>query len=226
LVALFESFRLWRDKDKGFPNEGMLAICLLAGFSVVLFVMPRVPFPRTLVPLLPVWFAIIAYFVVHALKHLLQRQHLAMILGGVGGTSLLILANLPFQSCKNPAGSNDPYHYDLCHQYFRDQYFPGKVVSIWTMLNRKDVAIVADFEGFYSIRVLDTFPPDLSVFEYHYYEVAGHPNPLIVVNRHVDLVRITSFLGLDEARYQEVADTGYFKVYGDANPGAMPVDQQ
>lgn len=221
LVALFQLYAFWRGKGGKVPEAVLLSLCLLAGFAGILLTMPTVPFPRNLVPLLPVWFAVIAYLTVHAISQLLQREHLAKILTIVGVTSILMLANLPMSSCKSPSKGKGPYAYDLCYQYFRDEYHPDQVVEIWQMLGRKDVAIVANFEGLLAIGALDTFPQGLDVYEFRDYPAAGRPNPLIVVHEQADLARITNFLGLDQSRYRKVADSGYFKVYGHVNYGAL-----
>jgi hypothetical protein len=191
-------------------RELALALMLVLGLAVTVAVMPSTPFPRTLVPYLPVWFCAMGYLVARMFR-VFPRTPMAAL-----GIVLLVALGLglsganPTPVCRNERGSGGASDYDLCHQYFRDEYHPDRVIELWASVGRADVPIATDFEGYYSLRALGS---RATIFEYRFPPRGRMTTPLVVAHDAGEMLRMVHALGLQSHRYRIAADTGYFKVY-------------
>lgn len=207
------SWHAWTNRDSA-PEarrpELVLSVLLLAGLAATVYLMPHAPFPRHLVPFLPIWFCAVAYLVCRGLSLLRCRDaRLAYVLGAALLAVPLAVAK-PAASCKTAPSPGTAFDYDLCHQYFRDNYHPSKVVEFWSALGRPDVPIVTDYEGYFSIAILHS---PVEVFEYREYPSTSGRIPLIVAHDQASLEQMADALALGGRGYRLVSDTGYFKIY-------------
>jgi hypothetical protein len=207
-IGVVELVQAARAKRRIEPSV-LLAILLVCGLLASVIVMLNPPFPRTLVPILPVWICALALLTLHGVRAVLRRQNLAVALIGAALGAVIVFASPAGERCKGSAGSGDKFDYDLCHQYFRDAYHPEQVLDFWASLPER-LPIVSDFEGFHAIRILNS---PAQVFEYRYYPAKPAHRPLIVAHGSKDMFKMSTALGLDPATYSLAADTGYFKVY-------------
>jgi hypothetical protein len=185
-----------------------VALATLLAFVAMLWMVPRVPFPRTLTPFLPLWCSLLGLLISVALECLLRRRLAAVMLLGAMPWVALLASGSALPACR-AASNGGPGGYDLCYQFFHDRYHPEALVEAWRLLGDPSLPLVADYEGFYALRVLGV--PDLQVQEYRSY--AGARAPAIVVAGPGDLERIATTIGVEPQGYRMLADTGYFKLY-------------
>jgi hypothetical protein len=201
----------WRDPSLA-PRERnawLVSFALVVGFAAAIVLMPNPPFPRTLVPFLPVWFCALAYLGAHALRAAyVRRRRLALVLAFLAGS-------LPFAwsdqaPCRGDPGRGGAFDYDLCHQYFRDDYQPELIIRAWAALDSPGLPIVAGYEGFYALRVLGSGAPVRSSRDFR-----SDPRqpPLIVAASRDEFTAIRAQVGAAGQNYALLADTGYFKVF-------------
>ena len=195
------------------PPEFVFAVLLIITFGIAVAAIPQVPFPRTLVPFLPIWLITLASIMSFGVRALATKG--AFVTFGVG--ALLFLAPAwaapSISDCRNFRPSTDAFEYGLCHQYFRARYFPVRVLNAWAELTPTGLPIVSDFEGYFALQALRS---GAQIYEYRNFQLSGHLPPLIVANGREQLKKICNHLGLDPSSYALVADTGYFKLYGPA----------
>jgi hypothetical protein len=190
-----------------------LAVLLLCGFATAVLLFPKVPFPRTLVPFLPIWFCAFAFLVVDGLSAVRQQRARAGWLAGVAGAGLLVLAAQPLPPCESARSAAGGRSYDLCYLPFHDGYAPDKVILAWEALRAPDLPIVSDYEAFYALRVLNAEDAGMRIYEYRHFPGPGGAAPLIVAHDPEELQRIADGIGADLRRYRKFADTGYFDLY-------------
>ena len=183
---------------------------LILGFTAALLAFPKAPFPRTLVPFLPVWIVAVTYLIIHGIRIAGRGRLLPTFAASLLLFALPLPGELSSTSCKDAKGQGGAHDYDLCYQYFRDKYQPGKVLDAWAALNRSDIPIVTSFEGFYALDVLGS---SAQVFEFTHFEPIGRPAPLLVAHDRSEFELIARKTGVDPASYGPYADTGYFKVF-------------
>ena len=198
----------WQADETG-SREFVLVCALAAGFVASIYAMPKVPFPRTLTPFLPVWFCALSFLTLYGLRSLKLRTNRVWFASGLLIFALPIVAAAPAKACKADTGSGGATDYDLCYQYFRDAYHPVQVVDVWAQFRRDDLPIVTSFEGYHAIRILGS---KAKVFEYRHYPESG-TIPMLVAHDRAELDQMTETLGLANEGYELIADTGYFKVY-------------
>jgi hypothetical protein len=194
------------------PEQRLLVAGLLGlGLFAAMLAMPTAPFPRTLVPFLPVWYAALAAIACSGLSALGRwpRAWQPFVLGALVAAAPLALGRGP-AACRGDAGNGGKFDYDLCHQYFRDNYRPEDVIAIWAGIGRPEVPIVSDFEGYLALSILNA---PVRVFEYRHVPATVRQPPMIVAHGDADVREMTGLLGLDALQYHQAADTGYFKVY-------------
>ncbi len=211
--AVAGAYALWRARrlpEEAIPQGLGTAFGLLAAFFVAVLAMPKVPFPRTLVPFLPVWFCVLACFTAYGVEHAWRQPWRGPALAGALAVAVTLFALQPQPPCRDsgptPAGDG----YDLCYQFFHDRYHPEAVADAWTLLRSPQLPVVSDYEGYYALRVLDV--PGLQVHEYRSLP-QGSETPAIITAHPGDLERITAAIGAEARDYRLVANTGYFKLY-------------
>jgi hypothetical protein len=190
-------------------QQAAIAACFTLGFLLLVIVMPTRPFPRTLVPFLPMWFCAVAIVLARGFESLPTVR--AWVAGGLG--FFLLAAPALVQSsnmrCDGPPRTSSAFDYDLCHQYFRDNYHPELVLDAWAELGQPGTPLVADFEGYYALSSLGS-AADIRHFSQWR---AGDSPPIIVAHDTFERDRIADTLGVKGLEYAELADTGYFDVY-------------
>ena len=189
------------------PNMWLLAVLLPVGMVVAVAVMPSVPYPRNLVPYLPIWFCSLSLLAVQGFGELAARsRNLA-----VAASIFLLAGNLVSAPapCRS-AFEGQKFGYDLCYQYFHDNYHPSQVLDIWAQLEQPDLAIVTDYEGYFSLNVLGS--PAL-VLEYRNIRFGLTKAPLLVAHSAEEMRPMARALQLEPSTYQMIADTGYYKVF-------------
>jgi hypothetical protein len=190
----------------------LLAAVLIAGGTLAaVFVTPNTPFPRTLVPALPVWYCALSAIVMLGLSRLLEvrREWGIFILGAAVSLVPFVFTGTP-SACRGDAGTGAAFEYDLCHQYFRDEYHPEQVLSVWAQVRNPNVPIVTGFEGYHALRVLAS---PARVFQYQHFTSASGQPPMLVAHDWPEARRMIGALQLGDRGYRLAADTGYFKVY-------------
>lgn len=190
-------------------SDTIVPLTVALGFLTLIVVMPNPPFPRTLVPFLPVWIAVMTKFLLEGARALVERRQVAAAAGGLVALGLLLFATPVGTDCRGAKGSGDPTHYDLCHQYFRDGYLPESILDAWAAEGAQR-PIVSGYEAFYALQVLGA-PARLI----HYDRLPGDLKlaPLVVASDPSEFELILGRLGVDATDYAQLADTGYFKVY-------------
>jgi hypothetical protein len=188
-----------------------VAVCLaiMVAFIAILLLAPKVPFARSLVPFLPVWYCVLACLACFALERLLALNAVPALVLGAAPVALLLAATPPHASCRVPDAAASVDGYDLCYQYFHDRYHPDAIVEAWRLLGDPGLELASDYEAFYALRVLGV--PGLRVYEYR--SIPAGRAPAIVAAHPGDLERIAGTMGLQPGAYRLVADTGYFKLY-------------
>ena len=214
-VGLYATIQAFYSRKPEIAPEFLAAIILIVGFGFAVASIPTVPFPRSLVPYLPLWLIAMSMLVSHGLTSL--RQGGRGLAFGIGAAAFLLpsWAAPPVASCRNSAGSGDPFEYTLCHQYFRDHYYPSRVLDVWASLQHDDIPIVSDFEGFRALQILGS---RAKVYEYRNFQPSDLMAPIFVAHGRPEMERMAGYLGLRSKSYVLIADTGYFKVYGAVAP--------
>jgi hypothetical protein len=209
-AGLHSEIRSVRERTGAVSSTFLFAIMLLATPMVAIAAMPHAPFPRTVVPLLPVWFCSLGFLLAYGIDLVGRNRRLGLLVLGLGCALLLLHRGQSNGSCRLPIQPARHGNYDLCYQYFHDRYRPGQVVDVWQELGQKRLGIVSDYEGFYALRVLGS---EADVQEYEHFQPADGQNPLIVAHDLAGFRLMAKVMGLDDADYRLIADTGYFKVF-------------
>lgn len=195
-------------------TDGLTSVVLLLGMLGIVLAMPNPPFPRTLVPFLPVWIAASSSLMLLGIRALARPGRspaiLATLLVAVG----LVWSGTSDKPCRGERGSGGKFDYDLCYQYFRDNYHPEQVMDTWAEQSRPDMPIVSDYEGFHALRILGA---PVRVFEYRQVPVGADLGALFVAHDDTEFHQMAKHVGENPATYHLIRDTGYFKVYGPLN---------
>ena len=194
-------------------TQGMTASLLAAGILAFVAVVPNPPFPRTLAPYLPVWICSFAFLLVSALRLRVGSRAARYSAAGGAITALALALSPSVRGCGDGALTNGKTDYDLCHQYFRDSYHPEAVLDAWAA-QKVQLPIASDFEGYLALGILRS---PARIFEYRSYPTNG-PVPLVVAHDETELSKMARHIGADPSRYHLIADTGYFKLYGQPLP--------
>jgi hypothetical protein len=209
VAAIWTAFRT---RDREVRRTVLMTSGLLAGLPIALYAMPLAPFPRTLVPYLPVWSCAVAALATVGFRSLRNSQAATASIVVIAIGFLLLAIGRPLPKCRGIAAPASAFHYDLCHQYFRDKYDPEAALRAWIGFGNEDLPIVTDFEGFYALRILSR---GLPVVEFRHYEEQGPP-PIFVTHGPAELQAMRAAVRLGHVPYREIADTGYFHVYAPA----------
>jgi hypothetical protein len=202
-----------RTQSGGEADSFALAVLLLCGFAAAVLLFPKVPFPRTLVPFLPIWFCAFAFLIVSGFVATRQQRARTGWLAGVASAGLIVLAAQPLPPCEGARSVAGGRSFDLCYLPFHDGYAPDKVLLAWEALRAPDLPIVSDYEAFYALRVLNAEDAGLRLYEYRHFPGSGTAAPVIVAHDPEELQRIANQIGADLRRYRKFADTGYFDLY-------------
>ena len=214
LFGLRDTLRSALDKKQVSPNL-LLAFGLVTGLAPAIWVIPSLPFPRTLVPYFPVWVIALSYLALYGLRVIMQQRSSGSLAYAFTFFLLPAWAFSPLAGCRSDSGARGAFDYDLCYQYFRDDYHPARILDAWATTEPRGLPIVTDFEGYFALKVLQS-PADVS--EYRNYQPFGKPAPLLVAHGKPELDRMATQLGLSPSAYVLIVDTGYFKMYGPAAP--------
>jgi hypothetical protein len=196
-------------------REWLLPSLLLAGLVVAVAIIPRAPFPRSLVPYLPAWYCGVAALATPLLRPLLRTPARTLGLVALAALGLGLSSASATPTCRAQGGPGGKYEYDLCHQYFRDRYHPRLVIEAWAALRRPQVPIATNYEGYYALRAQRS---RATIFEYRSPPKGSSTLPLVVAHDDAEMRRIRDSLGLQQVPYALEADTGWFKVYAPARP--------
>ena len=216
------------------PNVGQPSTAPYALFALVLPLgmlgliagLTQPPFPRTLVPILPVWYCLIGMLAAIAIERIWQRapRHAVIALCASGLIAALATAYaLRTQPCGGIAPrSGEPEQWDLCYQYFRHDYHPARALAAIDRLQAiAPRPVVAHFEGWWPLVRLAQGRYSIMHYRMEFLplrKMLGDRMPLsfypiIVANGDKQFRMMTSYLSLDASRYQLVDDGGHFKVY-------------
>ena len=206
----------------------LAAACLLvppAAYALA----PSVPFPRTLVPLLPAWYAALALLTAAGLSWLLKARPAAQrAVPLILVAALLVLGarrewhNADYTS-RNPDGARPQNLYD---QYYHHQFFPsGTADALRALARRSPCIMVTDNSDLWALRhaVLNLRPPRLGAPLYHE-SAPGLPDRLAKLPPSTRIVLVTCSLaranalarrlGLpDTGRVLPLESTGFFKLF-------------
>jgi hypothetical protein len=191
----------------------LLSLALLVGLAIAVLAMPTTPFPRTLVPYLPIWYFAIGGLAAGLLGCFPRRAVAVVGVALLCACGVVLSSANQLSSCRHEQGSGGASDYDLCHQYFRDEYHPERVIELWASIGKPEVPIATDFEGYYSLRAVGS---RATVFEYRFPPRTDGPVPLVVAHDAAKMQQMVATLGLQDRAYRQVADTGYFKLYAPA----------
>lgn len=223
LFALSRALRPEAGKPSSAPYA-LFALVLPLGMLALIAVQP--PHPRTLVPILPVWYCMIGMLAAIAIERMLRRwpRHVVAALLASGLIAALSAAYaLRTQPCGGIAPhTDDPDQWNLCYQFFRHDYHPARALAVIDRLQAiTPRPVVAHFEGKWPLLRLVQGRYPIMHYRMDFLpirRVLGDSMPLsfypiIVANSDNQFRMITDYLKLDASRYQLVDDGGYFKVY-------------
>lgn len=201
----------WRDTAPSDPERRgwLVSMALVIGLGAALLASPNPPFPRSLVPFLPIWFCALACLAVYGGRVLLVRKRRVAFAFALLA-SAVPLAFVDSTDCRGDPGRGGAYDYDLCHQYFRDDYHPDQVVAAWNALGTPQLPIVGDYEAFYALRVLGSGAP---VHSSQAFRWTPERPPLIVAANREEFDQVRAQIGAGGQDYALLVDTGYFDVY-------------
>lgn len=201
---------------------GWRALQLLGVLSLLvpaaLALLPVAVFPRTLVPLLPLWYLALGGVLAHGITALARRAHqhprpwLVVLLALVFVCGRLV----PACGGRFDAGAGEA---DLCQQYYHRDYYPAAMLA----------AVVARVSGVRPRILLDA---EAQAVAYYFWVkptrpllLVGHLNwravfgdsvaPDLVLSHSPDQVRraLLAVTARTPARITVALDTGYFKLY-------------
>jgi hypothetical protein len=210
-VALLELRRRAARTSVSAEHHGALALSLVVGLAAVAWATPHALFPRSFVPFLPVWFIALGLLAWIGFRAVARRRLLTgwVVGAALGAIPLLLGAGSP--GCRAQPGTGGAFDYDLCHQYFRDDYNPSQALELWASLGQPHLPMVSNYEGMYAIGILPSSPP---IHEYRHYVPVPGTLPMIVAHDRAEMDAIIARLDLQAYHYRQYADTGYFKLYG------------
>jgi hypothetical protein len=202
----------------------LLVLLFCGGVVAMIYALPNPPFPRTLVPMLPVWCCLLGMFAAHTIDAARTRHASLQAIVWFWFVAA-ILIGFRAQPCGGiPSNKTGEEPIDLCYQYYRNDFSPAKVVSAVTALQMKSRSGPRPVIGLHQSLPLRYVHPD--GFEPMHYAKAFAPIrfalgdrfveadwPLVIANGEVQLLRQLDYLKLPRDRYQLAADTGYFKLY-------------
>lgn len=223
----------WKDRssDVRSPRSQLLllASCLVVA-PLAYALVEHVPVPRTLVPLLPLWYAALAVPLAAGCRRLGAETSVA---GRVGVAALLLAVlvvgvvresdNAGYGS-RNPDGSRPQNVYD---QYYHHAFTPAGMTEVLHRLAGATPTsiIMTDDSDLWALRyaIRSAHPDDLGApcvyYKWPEFENAGpdllrEGNVLIVACSPGRAANVAKYLGIpDENRPTEVGSTGFFKVY-------------
>ena len=198
--------------------------------------LPQTPFPRTLVPLLPLWYVVLAVLImagwrrVFRNKRRVSRVAMAALIVGMFALAGLRETGGTGYASRNPPGSKPQ---DLYDQYYHRDFHPARAVALAAeFAARTGGVILTDNSDLWALRyaVLGLGPPGprLPFFHYrkrvlkwHRAELLESRDILIVTRsakRAADILAHFRLAGRGEPR--PYARTGFLKLYLSPRPGA------
>jgi hypothetical protein len=215
---------LWKEARRGdtaarFVQSMMTAVVLVP----LLFVMlaPAAPFPRNLVPLMPLLSFVLGLSLAWGLKSMPwiggsgSRMTLALLVASVAA---IVLPRLGIDCTR----ISELHRVDnLCRPYFQNRYEPEIVVA--HLLKNPDLRkrpILANYEAFYALLFLDfNFQLNLNLsFVNDYQQESDRPVPVLVAGGAETVEELQLLAKLDQVPYELALDSGYFRVYAPAVP--------
>ncbi|MEO8386705.1 MAG: hypothetical protein ABI583_15755 [Betaproteobacteria bacterium] len=216
-------FKLTDASGRRVAAQLLLALLPPLGLVVFIYALPKPPFPRTFVPLLPVWYCLIGMFAGIAINALSRRWRVA-----TGAALVLAVASAVHGMRQQPCGGLSPrqegvqHQIDLCYQFFRHDFHPSRVLATLLRLQAQEARpIIADYDGIRTLRIVAKGKINVM----HYGEqfapirarmrspLAHTDYPIMVVYDHQQVVDWAKLLSLDADEYRLVEDTGYYKIY-------------
>lgn len=223
LLAVAVALLLWRilrrDGRGDMPLPPAMALVFVVPIGTLAWVvaMPVTPLPRTLVPLLPVWYVLVGILVAYFVNAWPARWR-PLAAGGM----VILVAGLSLNAPRNqPCGGAPPaialHGLDLCHQFHRMDYHPARTLKALQELQsgQPPRLVMTEAEGRYALSAAAR--GTLTFFDYQQYadmgRLPGVPLPLVVANGETQMELMVKTLGFDPARYALSADMGHFKIY-------------
>jgi hypothetical protein len=195
--------------------ELALAFSLLVVPVLFLMVVKQAPFPRNLVPLLPVFCVVTGVVVAKGWQACTDVSFLRNVpLIAISAIATFTLKFLG-PGCESVSDINRVSN--LCRLYYQQDYQPEAVAQY--ILNHpvgRDSTIVTGYEGLYALGFLQVnYGLELHLENYRNYRPTSvkHGLPWLVTARDADLSQMLKQMNLDAFFYQQALDTGYFKIY-------------
>lgn len=221
LICLASVVRLLFVDDPGRRNatQKMLIVMIvaMAGLGLWLYAMPAKPFPRTLVPILPIWYIFIGSILAQGVfwfQVRFQRVGVALTIGLLLIVSIRALSGEP---CGQPV-PHSPGEATLCYQYYRDAYKPSQAAIVVNKLRAESKRpVVLGYEAMWALYVANPPVAGAMLFNGDYAKLRPYLEevdfPILVTEGRKQFEYIVEFLKLPINRYRLIADTGYFSVY-------------
>ena len=211
-------WRLGRRQTHSQAEPGtLLFLALFTVIAVTLALSPVALFPRTFVPLLPLWCLSVGGLISSGLDLLFNRwafDRLKLAAGGALGVFALGHFTPP---C---AGDLQNGSQDLCHQFYHQEYFPARALAqLNELLNGSNLPVMLDTEAAWALGFEYWNRPGavLRLFEYRNWasSVGGEVRPRFVVSPTPEGVTgMLQSIGFEAPRSIDVlAESGYFNVY-------------
>lgn len=191
----------------------LLAVLVLPTFF--LLIMKQAPFPRNLVPLLPVICVVLGMLTSKACAGLgMSPAKGAVVISLLAVVSFAIRSWLP---CGQFIDTNRVGN--LCQQYYQHDYQPETVMQYFLKNSLNQATILTGFEGMYALEFINiNYGLGMDIRHYKSYRAGStRQSPWIVTEGDEKIDIFIKQLRLDASSYVQVLDTGYFKIYQPIN---------
>lgn len=222
LILLIKASLTERSLAIGSPRN-QLALCtsMLLAFLLWIVLVPNPPFPRTFMPLLPVWYFCLGIFIAASFAFLAARFPKVIKKTFVPLVSVFFCTVLLYRQPCSGIGAPDKSVPNLCTQYYHAKnYNPFQTILLLSLTTGNDAPpVVTDFEGNYALGFImaSNKIEDFQLMHYGRWLKIHAPNipypPLIVTRDKEQLLNILQEMGLPEKEYTLVTSTGYFKIF-------------
>ncbi|MCZ6895731.1 MAG: hypothetical protein O7H40_17020 [Gammaproteobacteria bacterium] len=210
-------WRLFRRPTHFQADAGtLLFIALFTVIAATLALSPVALFPRTFVPLLPLWCLTVGGLISSGLDLLFNRwafERLKFAAGGAIGVFALGHFTPP---CSGDARNGSA---DLCRQFYHQEYFPARALAqLDELFGGSNLPLMLDTEAAWALGFAYWNRPGaaLQIFEHRNWvsSVGGKVRPRFVVSRtREQVIDLLQSIGFETPRGIDVlAETGYFNV--------------
>ncbi|WP_319410098.1 hypothetical protein [uncultured Desulfosarcina sp.] len=203
-------------------NNLALLAATITTLALWLCILPNPPFPRNLVPFLPVWYYLCGYFFSVGWKHFLANNtklNHVLFLPFIGSVYLLAVLT---PNCFGIKG-NKEFPQDLCTQYYHEAFYPTRTVQLLNdIIGDRQIPVMTDYDGIYCLGYVIKNSSDIDISLVHYISwknskhLSASPPRIIVTRSVAELQKMLNKTGVTADRYVEIANTGFFKIYSDS----------